>query len=191
MISLDVLTKNDKIAYQRTIDSWKNAKDFGKILSVDFDGVICKFDGWKGPNIFGDPIEGAALTLRKLYETGWYICIFTTRLVTIELVNYLNEHSIPFDDINGRVRVLNRGYLCEVQFYTNEDDNFSYETIHKNGARIPVPFYWRHNPEFASIKPIASVYLDDMNWENEGKNYTKETWERVYLSLSQRFPKEK
>lgn len=186
------------VPYSKTTDSWKGTKDFGRIVCVDFDGVICEFNGWQGPNAFGKPIIGAAHTLAKLTMDGWYVCIFTTRLVTIELIDWLNEHHVLFDDINGRVVMRDRigrntkmplmahpvydECVIKIQHYNSGNVNYS--------PSLP-DFYWRHNPQFASIKPIASVYLDDMSWENEGKNYTEETWERIYLSLSQRFPKEK
>lgn len=72
-----------------------------RTVAVDFDGVISRYDGWKGPGVFGGPIEGCREELEKLKEEGWTVIIFTTRGVDIDLVrNYLVKHKIPFDHIN-------------------------------------------------------------------------------------------
>lgn len=159
---------------EQSANKWFGSPDFGKIICVDFDGVIAKFDGWRGPNVFGDPIPGAAEALIYLHLTGWTIYIFTSRLVTKELVTWLYANGIPFDDINGRVAITgdNPNY-CFLQTYDGMDCHES----------MP----WKLNPSNSSFKPIASVYLDDMNFENGGKNYDAAKWELVAKDLWFRF----
>lgn len=155
-------------------DVYKGQHSFGKIISVDLDGVIMKYEGWKGPDVFGEVIDGAASTLHALKDKGWYIAIFTTRLVTEKLVDYLRNNGIPFDDINGRIH---KGKVL-------------YQHYGERGIHYGVPsprHYWRHNPADASIKPIASVYVDDMSWENGGKQYTYSKWMELYANLIGRF----
>lgn len=149
--------------------------DFGKIICFDFDGVIAKFEGWKGADVFGEPIDGAVEIINKLKEEGWYICIFTSRLVTIKLYLYLMVNKIPYDDINGR---------------KNDKDNLILQSYHSS----PVieyesnfgNIYWKHNPPFSSIKPVASIYVDDMDWRQNGKNFTKKEWKELYRTIKSR-----
>jgi len=120
-------------------------KELGKpVVVVDFDGVIADYsEGFKGVDVFGDPIEGAKEALCELYEMGWYIIIFTTRFSSEKLFKWLWNNKIPFHSINS----------------TN------------------------HNPPNTSIKPIATVYLDDRAWPRLGKQYDKETWEQIVKDL--------
>lgn len=172
--------------FENKTNSFLGAKNFGKIICIDFDGVIADFSkGWQGPEVFGEPIEGAAYWIHMLKRDGWYICILTTRLVTFSLVAWLKRNNITFDDINGRVIEYKIPGTdidttdVRLQFYDTKDTDYSPAASN---------FFWRHNPERASIKPIASVYLDDMAWERGGRQYTNEDWKAVYESLKLRFP---
>jgi len=72
------------------------------VICIDFDGVIANYDeGWRGENVFGDPIPFASETIQKLKSDGWYIVIFTTRQETKELREYLSKNNIPYDAINS------------------------------------------------------------------------------------------
>lgn len=151
-------------------------KMYGKILVVDFDGCITEHLGWQGPNTFHPLIPNAAETLRKLRADDWYICIFTARLVTEALLSFLFKNCIPFDDINGRT-VMPPSFI-RTQNYTDKQVDY------KGYAEC---YYWKHNPDYSSIKPVASVYIDDMNWEQKGKPFTAKTWNKIYKSLKKRF----
>lgn len=51
-----------------------------KTIAVDFDGVIHRYDGWKGPDHYNDePVAGAPEFLLRLIEQGCSPVIFTTR----------------------------------------------------------------------------------------------------------------
>lgn len=169
----------------RTSKSWVGAPNFGKIISIDLDGVILEFKGWQGEDVFGAPVDGAASCIRKLRENGWYVVIFTTRLVTTALVSYLLRWDIKYDDINARV--VWRAYKGSS---TNNERVYSKLVRLQRYGRSSVDYtpydrrwYWKHNPERASIKPIASVYVDDMNWENGGQQYTRDKWETLTMKL--------
>lgn len=47
-------------------------------ICIDLDGVLASYDGWKGVEEIGDPIEGAVVFTQKLAEE-WRVVIFTTR----------------------------------------------------------------------------------------------------------------
>jgi len=50
-----------------------------KSVAVDLDGVLLKYDGWKGLEHLGEPIVGAKEFLEKLRE-DFYAILHTTRL---------------------------------------------------------------------------------------------------------------
>ena len=77
------------------------SRDF-KIIAIDFDGTIAHYDGWKGLDVFGEPIEGAVEAIQKLKAEGHKIIIHTCRRPTDKLKDYLKEHNIPYDEINGQ-----------------------------------------------------------------------------------------
>lgn len=83
-----------------------------KTIAVDLDGVIFKYDGWKGIDYYGEPIEGVRKSLRYLkYSMGYRIEIYTNRLNKENNKGYSNtqlrrkvarallKHKIPFDGI--------------------------------------------------------------------------------------------
>ena len=71
-----------------------------KTICIDFDAVIAKYNGWRGPGEFGSPVEGAPEYIRRLKADGWKIIIHTTRGEVYDLINYLDDYNIPYDDIN-------------------------------------------------------------------------------------------
>jgi hypothetical protein len=163
--------------------------DFGKVISFDLDGVILKYDGWQGPDKFGSVIPGAVETMKRLRREGWYITIFTTRLVTTKLVDYLFNLGVPYDDINGRVVPMDGASreVTRLRVHTIAFQEYGGAEVNYGSVCDPV-HYWAHNPPWASIKPFASVYVDDMNWENEGRNFDESTWMKLNESLKRRFP---
>lgn len=71
-----------------------------KIIAVDLDGTILQYDSWRGPTVFGDPLQGAKWALEKFKEMGATIVIYTCRK-RVDLVDqHLRKHEIPFDHIN-------------------------------------------------------------------------------------------
>lgn len=71
-----------------------------KTICVDFDGVIAQYDGFKGNDIFGDPIDGVQSAMEVLKKKGFTIIIFTTRTASSKLKKYLNDNHITYDYIN-------------------------------------------------------------------------------------------
>ena len=70
-------------------------------VSIDFDGVISTYDGWKGFDILGEPIKEVKEALILMKERGYKIVIFTTRLDTPVLRMWLKKYEIPFDSVNS------------------------------------------------------------------------------------------
>lgn len=72
----------------------------GKIIAVDFDSTISHCPEWRGPGVFGKPVESAKWALDMFKEMGAMIIVHTCRAETFLVKEYLNKHKIPFDYIN-------------------------------------------------------------------------------------------
>ena len=70
-----------------------------RTIAVDFDGVIAEYDGWKGTGVLGKPRGDVVEALLALRAEGWKIIIHTTRGEQ-EVVEFLREHGIPYDEFN-------------------------------------------------------------------------------------------
>lgn len=49
------------------------------LISIDFDGVLSHYNGWKGVDVLGDPIKGAKEFILMIKNSGFTPIIFTTR----------------------------------------------------------------------------------------------------------------
>ena len=83
-------------------------------VCVDLDGVLARYDGWKGPDIIGAPLPGALEFARSLSEVA-DIVIFTSRCsgglaaeagvradparIRLKIIDWLEKHKFPFDDV--------------------------------------------------------------------------------------------
>lgn len=65
-----------------------------KIVSIDFDGVLSKYNGWKGENVIGEPIEGAKEFILNLIKSDYKPIVFTTRNPKL-ILNWLNKFNFP------------------------------------------------------------------------------------------------
>ena len=57
-----------------------NGKLKGKIVAIDFDGVIASYDGWKGIDEHGNDCLGADILIHELIDKEAMVWIFSTRL---------------------------------------------------------------------------------------------------------------
>ncbi len=67
--------------------------------AFDFDGVIAKYDGFKGVDHYGEPIEAVTNAIRALKAEGHKIIIYSTRGEDF-LKKYCQENNIPVDYFN-------------------------------------------------------------------------------------------
>ncbi len=70
-----------------------------RTYAFDFDGVIAKYDGFKGKDHFGEPNIVVVDAIRQLSEKGNKIIIYSTRGEE-SLRKYCLENSIPIDYFN-------------------------------------------------------------------------------------------
>lgn len=80
-----------------------------RTIASDFDGTIATYDGWKGPDNFGQPMKNTIDKLKKEKQNGSMIVIHTCRLnpelqkdgVNSKelLMKWLADNDVPYDDI--------------------------------------------------------------------------------------------
>ncbi len=75
-----------------------------RTYAFDFDGVIAEYDGFKGHDHFGKPIEATVEVIRVLKNKGHKILIYSTRSAE-SLQAYCSEHNIPVDYYNENPEV--------------------------------------------------------------------------------------
>ena len=68
-------------------------------IAVDFDGVIADYDGWDGSGALGLPRPDVIEALTALRKEGWKVIVYSCRSSS-EIAPYLEENSVPFDEIN-------------------------------------------------------------------------------------------
>jgi hypothetical protein len=83
-------------------------------VCVDLDGVLARYDGWKGPEHIGPPLPGALEFARKISESA-DIIIFTSRCsddraaetgrttdparVRLKIIDWLERNKFPYHDV--------------------------------------------------------------------------------------------
>lgn len=75
-------------------------KERRKVLAIDVDGTLLKYDGWKGEAHYGEPNPGMVELLEKVRAKNWVIVIWTTRKGGAALRRHLMKHNVPFDFVN-------------------------------------------------------------------------------------------
>lgn len=90
-----------------------------RAVCYDFDGVIARYDGWKGYDEIGLPNESARAPMIEHRKQGRKIIIFTARLWHEDadgtkfkpsvirgrrqaLIQWLRYHCFPFDELHGK-----------------------------------------------------------------------------------------
>lgn len=48
-------------------------------VALDFDGVMARYDGWKGEDVLGKPLDGLDLFLQRCSERGWHVVTHSVR----------------------------------------------------------------------------------------------------------------
>lgn len=70
--------------------------DKRKTVAIDLDGVLLKYDGWKGVEHFGEPIEGAVEFTKRLHRK-YRVVIHTCR---VNQDNLYDENSVRCQTIS-------------------------------------------------------------------------------------------
>ncbi len=114
---------------------WKSER----IVSIDFDGVIANYDGWKGESHLGKPIEGAIGFIKRLGERGFKPAIYTTRNKN-RIEEWLKNNKFPDIEITN-TKYPSVVYIDDrcVQFKGN------FNILIKDLKKYDV--YWRNKPK--------------------------------------------
>ena len=72
-----------------------------RTYAFDFDGVIAHYEGFKGPDVVGEPNAEVVKAIRMLKEEGHKILVHSTKGDEL-LKKYCTEHNIPVDYFNRR-----------------------------------------------------------------------------------------
>ncbi|MFT4312191.1 MAG: hypothetical protein ACMXYF_03095 [Candidatus Woesearchaeota archaeon] len=65
-----------------------------KIVSIDLDGVLSHYDGWKGEDVLGEPLAGAKEFVLHLLESGYTPVVFSAREPEL-IVRWLEKFHFP------------------------------------------------------------------------------------------------
>lgn len=69
-------------------------------VAVDLDGTLTVDGKFQGPDIIGEPRDGAREAMQELKDAGFRIIIFTVRGNSKRIKEWLDEHDIVYDYIN-------------------------------------------------------------------------------------------
>lgn len=70
------------------------------VICFDFDGVIATYERPFKYNELGKPNYKVIKVMRYYYEKGYYILIFTGRIKTCKMENWLKQHHVPYNSFN-------------------------------------------------------------------------------------------
>ena len=114
---------------------WKSER----IVSIDFDGVIADYDGWKGEDHLGKPMKGSIHFIKRLLESGFKPVIHTTRNRN-KIKQWLKFNKFPQIEVTN-IKYPSLVYIDDrcVQFKGN------FNTLIKDLRKYDV--YWRNNPK--------------------------------------------
>ncbi|MBI2798471.1 hypothetical protein HYX70_04230 [Candidatus Saccharibacteria bacterium] len=75
--------------------------------AFDFDGVIAKYDGFKGKDVAGEPVPEVVEAIRELKKRGHKIIVYGSTRDNDFLKSYCEQHDIPVDYFNENPEVPN------------------------------------------------------------------------------------
>lgn len=146
-----------------------------KTVAVDLDGVLARYDGWRGIDHIGEPIPGARAFVRVLREQ-FEVVIFTTRcntklnreganLLRNRIRDWLDQHGFEYDDIHtdqGKPAAVayvdDRAVECRPESYENPIDCFTDAILDVQDLADPSEFIKKHKvPTYPMDKILDHV----------------------------------
>lgn len=114
--------------------------DFKRSVCIDFDGVLAKYDGWKGSSVVGEPFEGVRDFMFKL-KKQFKVVVHTTRANDLDgylaVRNFLKKNKIPYDTIEPKpiavAYIDDRGINCD----PSKDPNAYALSLNKLSELVP------------------------------------------------------
>ena len=160
------------------------------IIVVGFDRTLHHYEGWQGPDIFGEPLvgTGAQRVLSRLYNDGWTIAISTKRPVSVHLWYWLLRHGFPWHYLNGWGHDVIQDSMARSGLHANNLEQLavSMKAI-QPGTGVLSPRPWPFNSNLLSgHKPMAHVTVDGNDWLHQNKFIQ---WNALYEILVYKFYK--
>lgn len=92
----DLAPKAKEPAADDFADALLAHKGKGKTIGLDFDGVLHAYGrGWQGGEIYDEPLDGAADSVRVLQAMGFSVVVCTAREDTAAVERWLAKHGFP------------------------------------------------------------------------------------------------
>ncbi len=79
--------------------NWLKKEAKTRTAFFDLDGVIAKYTGFKGKDIFDEPNPKVIDAMHQLKEQGWKVILYTRRPTNEALIEYLETNNVPYDKI--------------------------------------------------------------------------------------------
>ncbi len=121
-----------------------------KIVSIDFDGVLSTYNGWKGKEIMGIPLPGAKKFIVNLIDSGYTPVVFTTRNPKL-IIHWLSKFDFPDIEVTN-IKYPSVVYIDDrnVKF----EGNFSQLVADLKAYKV----YWRKKSDniFDGLKNIQT-----------------------------------
>lgn len=124
---LDAKAETKSSAKRKKKGDFSGKRKSAATVCVDLDGVLAQYDGWRGVEVIGDPIDGAVEFLRDLRKHS-RVMIHTVRIgkgdgKSLKVVEaWLREHGFEYDEIwtgfgkpPANAYVDDRGVVCRPQ----------------------------------------------------------------------------
>ena len=81
-------------------------------VCVDLDGVLAKYDRWRGPLRIGRPVPGAKRFLQDLQVMGLYVIIASARDSLTPVRIWLMKNKMPYNELwEGRGKPVACAYV--------------------------------------------------------------------------------
>jgi len=128
-------------AYEELAQDKGSKSPSQKTVCVDLDGVLAQYDGWKGVEYIGEPIQGAVEFIKDLVGTGCQVLIHTTRCTAkvnpyprsfLEgmVRSWMRKHHFPRCDIyTGQGKPLAAAYVDDRAVVCKPQECLSYYQI--------------------------------------------------------------
>lgn len=140
------------------------AQHEGKILLVDFDDTLSKFQGCP-PALPGDPLPGAVEYLSKFKKDGWLIHIFSGRSNyeggTQQIAEWMDKFQLPYDAILPNKPHYN--VLIDDNAISPKEHSWAdvYETISSGKIGIQASAPGSKDFDFSSVHVVLPKELGD------------------------------
>ena len=129
-------------------------KKYKGYITVDFDATLASYNRpWQFDKL-GKPQKSLIKALQYYHKQGYHINIFTGRLCTPKLEDWLDKNNVPYDGVN-----------CQPKHWNKSSQKPYFNCIIDDKG---VNFHWKHNNKSTEelIKEIDKV----LEWSKEGED---------------------